>query len=219
MGLTQQRYAKVPTEDYGVVQGADVSEIYSTTCRNETHRRGRVYHFLAGMATSMFLLLAVLGIAHHTAITSASRINEGDSTSSITYSCGNTTAEARALGCSFDLLTQSWLPERCRDRELTDEYRQAGPFQYSLDSQGKELLSEEDLAQLEYLEMYYTTQGEHVVHCIFMWRKLLRAMQHGWKVEATVTSDAHIQHCGKVFLDRSPLDAISTLDSVGFESC
>ncbi|KAF2818570.1 hypothetical protein CC86DRAFT_433404 [Ophiobolus disseminans] len=33
--------------------------------------------------------------------------------------CGETVAEAMALGCKFDALSMTWLPKHCRDDELT----------------------------------------------------------------------------------------------------
>jgi hypothetical protein len=43
------------------------------------------------------------------------------------YTCGNSTTEATALGCKYDTLASAWLPEPCRDDELTAEFDRAGP--------------------------------------------------------------------------------------------
>ncbi|QDS71058.1 hypothetical protein FKW77_008669 [Venturia effusa] len=37
--------------------------------------------------------------------------------------CGSTPSEAKAKGCIFDPITYAWLPERCYDHKLADEWR------------------------------------------------------------------------------------------------
>ena len=40
--------------------------------------------------------------------------------------CGKSVAEAVSLGCKFDALSMAWLPEHCRDDELTAEFDTTG---------------------------------------------------------------------------------------------
>ena len=40
--------------------------------------------------------------------------------------CGDSIAEAMLLGCKFDALSMAWLPEHCRDDELTAEFDTTG---------------------------------------------------------------------------------------------
>jgi hypothetical protein len=40
--------------------------------------------------------------------------------------CGETTEEAISLGCKFDSLSMAWLPDHCRDDELTAEFETTG---------------------------------------------------------------------------------------------
>jgi hypothetical protein len=40
--------------------------------------------------------------------------------------CGESVAEAISLGCKFDALSMAWLPEHCRDDELTAEFDMTG---------------------------------------------------------------------------------------------
>jgi hypothetical protein len=40
--------------------------------------------------------------------------------------CGETVAEAISLGCKFDSLSMAWLPDHCRDDELTAEFETTG---------------------------------------------------------------------------------------------
>jgi hypothetical protein len=43
-------------------------------------------------------------------------------------SCGKTVEEALAMGCKFDSHALAWLPEHCRDDELTAEFEKLGPL-------------------------------------------------------------------------------------------
>lgn len=38
-------------------------------------------------------------------------------------SCGNSTEEARAKGCTYDTLLNAWVPAQCLDQEWIDEYQ------------------------------------------------------------------------------------------------
>lgn len=40
--------------------------------------------------------------------------------------CGGSVVEAVSLGCKFDALSMAWLPEHCRDDELTAEFDTTG---------------------------------------------------------------------------------------------
>ena len=40
--------------------------------------------------------------------------------------CGESVEEAKSLGCKFDALSMAWLPEHCRDDELTAEFDTTG---------------------------------------------------------------------------------------------
>jgi hypothetical protein len=40
--------------------------------------------------------------------------------------CGETIEEATSLGCKFDSLSMAWLPDHCRDDELTAEFETTG---------------------------------------------------------------------------------------------
>lgn len=46
---------------------------------------------------------------------------------SVSCSCGKSVAEALKLGCKYDLLASAWLPEQCRDDELSAEFDRSGP--------------------------------------------------------------------------------------------
>lgn len=143
----------------------------------------------------------------------------------VSCNCGNSVAEALLKGCKYDLLASAWLPEACRDEALTDEFNRSGPgpngtWKYYVDEMGTSSL---DPAEVELLadsrgQLYWTTFEWHVVHCYFYWLKLHRSRFTGRTVEGRYDNEKHIRHCGKLFLDRDPLNSISTYQAAALHS-
>ncbi|KJK82397.1 hypothetical protein H634G_02591 [Metarhizium anisopliae BRIP 53293] len=122
--------------------------------------------------------------------------------------CGNSTAEAVQLGCKYDSLAAAWLPEHCRDDELTAEFERSGPgpggkWTYWADGNHTQEISIEEIAKMadDTDGRFHMTGHWHVIHCIFYWRKEQRARFNGKIVEPRSYSEAHSKHCGKIFLD------------------
>lgn len=120
--------------------------------------------------------------------------------------CGNSITEAIALGCKFDSLSMAWLPEHCRDDDLTAEFETAGDgpngtWLYYADTEHTSLLDAETVAAMgdDPLARVHMGTAWHRVHCVFYWRKLFRTRFNGKIVEARSDTESHIMHCGKVF--------------------
>ena len=50
--------------------------------------------------------------------------------------CGNSSHEALSLGCSFDVISFAWLPDRCSDKELVDDFLALKHWNWYLDAGG-----------------------------------------------------------------------------------
>jgi hypothetical protein len=124
--------------------------------------------------------------------------------------CGNSVAEAISRGCKFDSLATAWLPDHCRDDELTAEFQTAGDgrngtWPYWADVDHKVELSLEQVAALadDPHGIVHTGPEYHKVHCIFYWRKQFRSrtkLKGKMIVEPMIDNEGHIKHCGKVIL-------------------
>lgn len=129
----------------------------------------------------------------------------------VSCNCGNSTAEAMALGCKFELLAGAWLPDACRDDELAEEFNHAGPGPngewgyYDHRNGSKELTVAEVAAYADRpSERYWTSFDWHLAHCIFYWRKQYRSRFNGLKVDSRHNTEGHIIHCGKMFFKQRP---------------
>lgn len=136
--------------------------------------------------------------------------------------CGRSIAEARANGCVFEVLSGAWMPPQCLDNELNDEFNALG-WQYWADDQRHVEIPMHELQLREGEEgVYYTTQGWHITHCAYQWRKLHRAWQTGRAVELgdhALGDINHTLHCGSLYPDMVPFDDINTRIVVEFFSC
>ncbi|KAL6862013.1 hypothetical protein J3F83DRAFT_218874 [Trichoderma novae-zelandiae] len=146
--------------------------------------------------------------------------------------CGNSSTEARAMGCVFDLLTNNWMPEYCADPVTDAEYRewvldparQLGSWAFYHDDQGqKQVASEQALSDLVGSHIY-TTSENHLAHCAFLARRMHRLVTGDIAAVAHNTL-AHTLHCTRAILkavesnEPSLKAQIGSTFDVGIVSC
>ncbi|KAK3357856.1 hypothetical protein B0T25DRAFT_540396 [Lasiosphaeria hispida] len=153
-----------------------------------------------------------------------------------TLECGNTTAEAEARGCSFDLLSHNWVPPPCLDSQTESEYRAyissperaLGAYPYFLDAEGtKRVESERAFALLANGhpvladQHVYTTREEHLAHCKFLLRRTHRAAQRKVRLNDENAGFWHTEHCLEELShpNRKPLAALNEGFFVGYSPC
>ncbi len=119
--------------------------------------------------------------------------------------CGRTTEEAKAMGCKYSSLNAAWLPEHCRDDELTAEFEQSGDgpdgqWLYWADKARTQPLSVDQVAELanDPRAIFYMSGHWHVIHCLFFWRMEHRSRFNGKFVEGRSDTEKHILHCMQV---------------------
>jgi hypothetical protein len=146
--------------------------------------------------------------------------------------CGNTTAEARERGCSFDLLSYTWQPDECIEKETLEEFREwawrperrFGSFPFFTNRSGEEWIANEETLSERIGMKTYTPQEEHLGHCIFWLRRVARLKQ-GKIRHNSDGEDTHAVHCTKELAERlegeNPLDVneLHAILIVGMKSC
>jgi hypothetical protein len=100
----------------------------------------------------------------------------------------------------------AWLPEHCRDDELTAEFNTVGSG-----PNGNWVYYADTLHTIEVDVSVVAAMGDntsarvhmdenwHILHCIFYWRKQFRTKANGKMIEPRSDSERHIKHCGIVF--------------------
>ena len=135
--------------------------------------------------------------------------------------CGTSVAEAKALGCEYDILANHWVPKQCMDQDAVEEYQSDGSwYGYSYENR-TELLTIEDMGELP---LYYTSERDHIVHCAMLWRKQYRAFSEGRKIIDSITADPeHTHHCSQYLMDMTELGpdlrTVPLVVNVGFAGC
>lgn len=76
--------------------------------------------------------------------------------------CGNSTDEAKELGCEYDILSNHWLPAPCMDQEAVMEYQSDGSWFGYADEERTRLLSVGAMSEAPF---YYTNMRDHILHC------------------------------------------------------
>lgn len=147
--------------------------------------------------------------------------------------CGNTLEEARAAGCTFDILSKSWLRPEC-PRYGNEEYIAASKdynishWQYFTDPEGN---TEFDHQKISFevnnkpgeTWSWAGTDREHMVHCAWIVLRLAHAYNKGDRVDTLSANFPHTKHCTLQLLHKAMLapniDEISTRGDIVFSSC
>lgn len=111
--------------------------------------------------------------------------------------CGTTSIEARARGCVFETTSFTWLPTTCYDPITEDEflaYVAANNMKYYRHNNYSEEVSIEEVRRGDG-EGYYVRQPYHLTHCLFLIKKLHRALDAGKKVDGYIKPVPHTEHC------------------------
>ena len=88
--------------------------------------------------------------------------------------CGNSTQEARALGCKYDVLLNNWVPAQCVDKEFVQEYQDDRSWGAFADENLTQKLTTID--EMSERETYYTSVRDHINHCALIWKKQFWAL-------------------------------------------
>ena len=153
--------------------------------------------------------------------------------------CGSSPSEARSRGCHFDVMSFSWLPTPCHDKELAEEFLSLRQWEWfaTLPADNNQTDTFEDqhrdgrdevptavpleVVQQGENERLYVTWRYHLYHCTYMWRKLHRAMQKGSPVDGYIGEYAHTEHCERMLLREVEvrLESVDTAIDVKFPTC
>jgi hypothetical protein len=136
------------------------------------------------------------------------------------------------MGCKFDLLSYMWLPRECLDEATAIEFedwvrreeRLFGPWPFFSDRNGTSRISDQAALAERVGIKTYTTQEEHLGHCIFMTRRFRRALDGGFLIQSENTM-GHVEHCANELMKGlkgpNPLDdgRLNAIFLVEFGSC
>lgn len=142
--------------------------------------------------------------------------------------CGETFEEAHLHGCTFDALSVSWLRPECSRHGLQEFLEASGneTWRYWKDEDGLfEIPTYEALSHLPPGSIYWTTQKEHLYHCMWMVLRLHDALDHGTRPDRVAKHYGHAKHCLNMMVEQAKLGLGENLNRIqisgdtGFNVC
>lgn len=117
--------------------------------------------------------------------------------------CGSTPAQAKALGCNFDIISFCWLPDRCYDAELSSSFEKLAQWEWYMDHNRTKPVPKTE-ALTGNFDGLYVSWEYHIQHCVYMWEKMHRALLGEGKraVDGYIGPYSHTEHCGNMLLSR-----------------
>jgi len=225
------RYNRIPSEtDLFKWSDNEAHECAKATITvTQTSRLGRVPSLFSLITFGLFFALAsvsALYINLRAQIVPPPRLD-----------CGNSLATAHARGCSFDQMSKLWMPPGCPNYGL-DQYMSAassipnntdGNWHFYRDRYPTSEMSVLEMADMADMPIgtddnrWFTTDGEHIVHCTWLLIRMAHAYNAGQRRDGFGTNFHHSKHCASYLMDhalQSPdVNEIRTSGSVGFGWC
>jgi hypothetical protein len=222
MWLLSSQYKKVPVLDLRTSSGNDDEECAKTEINSV------IRYFIVLLVLANTITLGFLGAfpksslpPPHTHITHSSP-SKAVSPAKQNPSCGSTVSSARASNCSFDLLSNSWIPTTCYDSETDMEFRSwitnanrthgAWPYFTSKSlSPSTHIHDEATLSSMPGVWLW-STQEQHIGHCIFWAKRVHRTLQGNIRPSRSVQNMKHSFHCANEVLDslmEAPLEKVN----------
>lgn len=140
--------------------------------------------------------------------------------------CGSSDLEAIEMGCRYDHIAVDWLPPSCIDDDLVEEFDVSRPgpdgswpyFEIVRPTPLTRFLSPINATQIDDFARegreYFATREWHILHCMFTWRKQLRAGFDGKHVESWNNKEEHVRHCSDYIMEvvrsKSNVDEVDT---------
>jgi hypothetical protein len=119
------------------------------------------------------------------------------SSSDVWEHCGNSSIEAKRLGCEFDVMVFCWVPASCYipTKQTSENFLQISNFKfYEDDHDLGSTVSLDDVRTGKY-EHLYTSYDFHIKHCEYMWLKQAQAVRDGDMIDSDMEDIPHTQHC------------------------
>ena len=115
--------------------------------------------------------------------------------------CGNSSAEALSLGCSFDQLMWAWHPKQC-PHYTNEEYLAENRWKFYINPYTKEVASDKDWERMLNNEVQlFGERREHLTHCVFMLLNLGQIIRDGGKYTSQQVAYEHLEHCSNAVLE------------------
>lgn len=113
--------------------------------------------------------------------------------------CGNSWQEAKALGCHYDVLASRWYSDECYNDEVLQTMLKEVDFQWYGDANHTQPVSW-DLALSGEFDALWPLHDYHIMHCLYLWRRLHSAVVGHLYLDDDVYAYHHTLHCTRLIM-------------------
>lgn len=129
------------------------------------------------------------------------------STAGELFSCGKNLDDAIRKGCTWDELTNSWLPAECPragEAEYMASWGNQGGAKSWIVYSDRNGTTQVDRSRLVFQNssdlftghtVWWTTEGQHSAHCLFLLQRLTTVTSAGGRLDFMTGNPSHAQHC------------------------
>lgn len=114
--------------------------------------------------------------------------------------CADDWQTAKRMGCIYDVMASRWYPPKCYDPIVLGEMLSEMDFEWYEDIHHTNR-STWDRAISGEFENLYPLEDYHVMHCLYLWRKLHSAIIHHRHIDRDIYDYEHTLHCTRLILD------------------
>lgn len=234
---SEQTYTKLPVKD-GYDETSEVEELkWATESLQEQKPRNYLrlpclLAFLAGIAigvvltvVSKSLIESISGAIHKShqeskMIPQVVSVDSGFVISPQTgeAKCGNNWQDAKRLGCHFDMMASRWYSHDCYNGEVLEEMLQEVDFEWYADPQHTRRVSTE-LALSGEFDALWPLHDYHIMHCLYLWRRLHSAVIDHRQLDDDVYSYGHTVHCTRLIMNWHEGKNTTTIATSGIPYC
>lgn len=203
-------------------ESSSLLSFQNPSSRSKTSSRQTVTYLIVASALGLLIIISLLLLKP---VPFMSRSVQGRNHS---IDCGSSAAEAVAAGCTFDLMSFSWLAPACFDEDLTHEFLALQDWRWflpqPLPANALTNASVSPPITVPTTNVSHGTQDMlvsnkyHFYHCAFMWRKLHRAAMGVRYVDSYIWNYEHTLHC-EGMMKLQDLDRVETMIRVKYPSC
>ncbi|KAL1983820.1 hypothetical protein VTN96DRAFT_9906 [Rasamsonia emersonii] len=132
--------------------------------------------------------------------------------------CGNNWREAKRLGCHFDVMASRWYSDSCFNGEVLDQMLKEVDFEWYADPQHTQKVPKEVALSGEFDELY-PLHDYHIMHCLYLWRRLHSALIEHRHLDDDVYSYGHTLHCTRLIMNWHKKKNTTTIATSGIPFC
>jgi hypothetical protein len=152
-----------------------------------------------GVAVALYLAIVVPKHSHARNLPHARNGTDPETGLPLSWShgdCGNSPEDAIELGCQYSIVLHSWLPKSCLteadEEDARDMYLDRS---WPYETAAGQNLTMEELGAGDYGH-FTTTFDWHVVHCMYVWKRLHRILlDPTQELDSYTANYHHTSHC------------------------